>query len=253
MEGNETERKREVSALQLLGWPSDDPMLSLAGKHPALAVSSVIVSAAILKLLLATRMQPESALALLGAAAPTTIVLGLLLTITPTLVVYVGVLALWVQLQYRREGRASWVLSFVWPPLFGFAIFYLPLIFLGFVVALILVGFVAALRWKNLRSTARLGRLLDAGIYVLISTVLISSAVWMPPEVVRLAEGNPVVAFVAGTQGPWLVLLREDDRRVLYVRQDDVESREVCTHRSGVALSLTELFSERTPPLATCP
>jgi hypothetical protein len=57
---------------------------------------------------------------------------------------------------------------------------------------------------------------------------------WIPAETIELESGRSLVGYVISTEGPDLVVMAHDDRRVHRFPLEEVESRELC--RVGNAL-----------------
>lgn len=77
---------------------------------------------------------------------------------------------------------------------------------------------------------------------------------WLPSETITLTSGQKFVGYVLPGNDNWLVVLREDTRRIIYYPSSEVANREVCelgapgTARPLVALSAK---SALTPPCAS--
>lgn len=63
---------------------------------------------------------------------------------------------------------------------------------------------------------------------VVLLVFLLSDAVWLPQERIQLRGAGTVVGYVVEEDGRWISILKEHDRALLFVEDDDVESREVC-------------------------
>lgn len=63
---------------------------------------------------------------------------------------------------------------------------------------------------------------------VFLLTFLLSDAVWLPQEKVQLRDGGIVVGYVVEEDGRWMSILKEHDRELLFVDEEEVESRGVC-------------------------
>ncbi|WP_156208004.1 hypothetical protein [Nocardiopsis sp. SBT366] len=55
---------------------------------------------------------------------------------------------------------------------------------------------------------------------------------WSPAEVIQLSGGDSRVGYILETKDGWFVVLNEYDRSIEYVKDSDVEGREVCSARS---------------------
>lgn len=51
---------------------------------------------------------------------------------------------------------------------------------------------------------------------------------WLPPEAITLKSGQSFTGYVLADDGSWLVVLRNDNRAVIYYPPADVTSRQVC-------------------------
>lgn len=80
---------------------------------------------------------------------------------------------------------------------------------------------------------------------------LVSATPWMPAEEVTIRGAEPVVGYVVGS-GPWVSVLREDDRRIARISSDAIVQRELCDLRAGQTwVSLAMRFGS--PPAAGYP
>lgn len=67
-----------------------------------------------------------------------------------------------------------------------------------------------------------------AALVVFLATM---TRMWTPVEVVTIDDGNQhsrFVAHVVSVEGEWTTLLTADTRKILRVRSDDVEHRQIC-------------------------
>jgi hypothetical protein len=76
---------------------------------------------------------------------------------------------------------------------------------------------------------------------------------WLPTETITLTSGQKFVGYVLPGNDNWLVVLREDTRRIIYYPSSGVADREVCRLGApGTTRPIVTLSPESTlaPPCA---
>jgi hypothetical protein len=82
-----------------------------------------------------------------------------------------------------------------------------------------------------------------------LGTLLALPSHWLPAERIAIAGGDPMIGYVIAVD-EWTTIQREDDRSIILVRSEDVESRGICRFPGyGWGESLAGLLSPNvTPP-----
>jgi hypothetical protein len=93
-----------------------------------------------------------------------------------------------------------------------------------------------------------------APVVVVWFMLALSAQMWLPAEIVRLGNGEGLVAFVIHDEGSWVTLLVDRDRSVRKVRQEEIISREVCElQRLSGDTSLIQLITHgKRPEVKPC-
>ncbi|MER7005241.1 hypothetical protein ABT297_19650 [Dactylosporangium sp. NPDC000555] len=65
---------------------------------------------------------------------------------------------------------------------------------------------------------------------------------WFPAEKISTDSDEVIVGYTLSVKDGWHVILREDDREVVYVKADKVKSRAVCSVDKGSGGSLPPLI-----------
>jgi hypothetical protein len=74
---------------------------------------------------------------------------------------------------------------------------------------------------------------------------------WLPPEMITLTSGQVYVGYVLPSDNDWLVVLRDDTRRVIYYPSKEVTQRQVC--QIGTSTPMAPLAALTSPPTAVPP
>jgi hypothetical protein len=62
---------------------------------------------------------------------------------------------------------------------------------------------------------------------------------WQPPEVIQTDKQARLIGYPLGDKDGWSIILRDDDRAILYVHPDEIKSRTVCAiHKPSDKLPL---------------
>jgi len=116
------------------------------------------------------------------------------------------------------QRRAAWTITSLIVLLLTIVLPWLHLI--AFMVFLVIITLV----WRKVRWPLEI----FAVAAVLSGSLLDVSKVWLPPEVVRLADGRRITGYVLSVDGEWTSVLRESNRAIILVRSDNVAARTVC-------------------------
>jgi hypothetical protein len=231
-----------------------DPLLRLTAAHPAVAIAVGSAALVVTKLVLVARLDTTTALALAMAAGPANIVLGVAIQLWPLLLVVLAIGLGWWLVRVAARGQATWLSLLVVALVLLATVSFLPLVLL--VPAILLIGADAF----YVSRTRRAGKEPEAPIdtfgrflYAIAAAGLITTGgLWLPKEILTIGH-QTYVGYVVAEQGTWVSVLRDEDRLLLWVRSEDVHSRQLCSGDSYL-LSLADV-AEATPrpPLPECP
>ena len=226
---------------------------AIAAANAALVATLVAFFIIAVRALAVAHLDPTTAVAIVQTTGPVHVLVGTLTWALPEfafLLVLASIvarrdIARWPR-RHRRWGFL--LLGFVAMILVFVADWFYLLIVVPVVADEVLAVTMGANRMLLLR------RIVDASaaiIAFLIAVVFfVSSEMWLPQEKIELLSGSTVYGYVLEEDGPWVSLLQADRRRLLLVREDEIEEREPCTDlRSGtsVAYLLRDLFGD--PPM----
>lgn len=223
--------------------------------HLGLIATFAAATFAGIRLMAAANMNPVSATAILQNIGVANAVVGTLLAVLPFLPLVVLLVALerWLQIrlpasQLHRQREKS-ILESVMIGVAITAFFITPWQALAFVLGLVLIGLalVAILIWREDRSsvaplehptqpggTPRMGRparrRVSRGVQrvnwlAVLVVGMFAIQPWFAPELIRTDDGT-MVGFVLRDEGDRTVILRQEDRAVLYV--SGPVSRTIC-------------------------
>lgn len=226
-------------------------LLRIARDHPALAASFIISSLVVVRIGMAARLRPTTALALLGSRSPVSVIFGTVLSLLPWFVLLLLAIGFTWAVRTLRFGLQGRRLVFLPITVMLYTLFLtaaaFPWWFLLFVPLLIYEGLAEANTERRRLPTA----LTVSG--VLISILLLGSQVWLPSERIEVAGGGAIVGYVVDDDGNWASVLRERDRTVLLIRSDLIVARQICSlGRGSFERSLADViagFPE--PPLCS--
>lgn len=190
-------------------------------------MTGLVFAFVVIKVYRVARLDTGTALALLSSSGVASVALGALLTVLPALLSYLSfyLFQFAVSDHGTRALRRS-ALEVVAAALILWS-FLLPwtglIVQLGVLTALFVFARVARRRgwdWMNFDWLTL--------VFVLIASTFITSRMWLPAEEVRTKSAGTITGYVLATDERWTTLLREDTRRVIILRSEDVESRRVC-------------------------
>jgi uncharacterized membrane protein len=233
-------------------------------EHRGSLIPAVLAVGTMFRLAGVSRGSSVSALAILRYSGTASVLVA-----TATLVIFlaVAVSGLAAQLVLDSRGRRVrwWVLLL--PVLINLSLattFVLMMTVVSTVVALLHGYAPPELREKVRRpivpffdTTVQVATLICVVLIVMAGTILVlSDAMWLPAENVEIADQDGLVGYVLARDGDQTVVLREDDRRVVYVNTDQILARTLCQAGPDNALQVPLLslvgLTER-PRYPRCP
>jgi len=211
-------------------WPR---MLS---EHLGSLIPATLAVGTMFRLAGVSRGSPISALAILRYSGTATVLIA-----TATLVIFLGVAVsgLAAQLVLDSRGRRVPLWALLLPLLVNLTLagtFVLMLTVVSTGVAL-LHGYAPPQVRERVRrpivpffdTTVPVATVICVVLIVLAgSTLVLSEAMWLPAEDVELANRDGLVGYVLARDGEQTVVLREEDRRVVYVDTDQIVARTLC-------------------------
>ena len=245
------------------GWRllPDDPVVVWVRTKALASVTFLGFVLVVLEVLAAARYRPEVALALVQAADPVKVVLGVAVTAGPVLMPP-AVLLCWAwSREFRRRAGSSPAGLMNLMLVLGVVALYASsmLLVLIYVAAFVLYDplprFILR-RWgKRARWFMEGEQFAYFSLWLLISaviTVVEVPAPWMAEEVVRVSAEPAIAAYVVNDTGQTATLLMAQDRTIVYVPSDQIVSRVVCRNAEPwIDGSLGTLIAPTSSPV--CP
>ena len=243
--------KLEVLDDRLLHWLGS----ALVG-HPVLSFAALALFLTCVRIVIEARFDMNTARLMLQESSPATVLTGSLLDLglLGVVVVIIGAAAVLVALRQRLEQDIGGAGGLAGAGV-ALALLLLPwhfgcLTILGGVVTW------AVIRWRDLKdpeARARKWRVWTwfFGAFVIAAPII--TPMWLPAESLRVGTETFTGYVLTGTTGD-LVILRHDDREVLYVDRSDVNARALCRlplhdNRTSIAV----IFDIDPSPQERCP
>ncbi|MDQ4144633.1 MAG: hypothetical protein M3198_12995 [Actinomycetota bacterium] len=186
----------------------------------------------LVKIMRVSHLNSRSAHALVATVGPMEIILGTFVTHFPTILFVIALLLTWWAIGSFAAARTFSTAHVAAAATVLFALLLLPW---PFVVALLAIG---VFRWFHRRSHAdaparRTGYYLVVGA---VAVLLIADAEpWLPPERFAMKDGTEVLGYAlaeAETSTGWMIILKDGDRSVVHVPEEEIAQRHPCHHES---------------------
>jgi hypothetical protein len=180
-----------------------------------------------------SHLNAATSLALLENAGPLDVVIGSFVAHLPLVLFFISAIVLW-------WGAGSSInLRAVSPGQMGAAgVLLLALLLLPwpFLLVLLVVGIFRFQRSRSIDAVVdtaaakrkRRGYILLASLAAIV--LIADASMWLPPEKLETGEG-PVVGYALSepsNAGAWIVVLKDDTREIVHLRQSDVSERHAC-------------------------
>jgi len=180
-----------------------------------------------------SHLNSATSLALLENAGPLDVVIGSFVAHLPLVIFVISAIVMWwvagsfVSLRAASPGHLGAA---------GVLLFALLLLPWPFLLVLLVVG---TFRFQRSRSIDAVvdtaaARRKRRGYIVLASAAAIvliaDSSMWLPPEILETSEGS-VVGYALSepsNSGAWIVVLTDDTREIVHLRQNEVSERHAC-------------------------
>jgi hypothetical protein len=219
----------------LLGASQEEPKSTKSAALAQIALERIGLFAAVfgfalllIKIARVSHLNSRTSHALISTVGPIEIVLGTLVAHFPSILFVIALLVTWwamgsfAVVRTVTPGHAAAAATVL------FAMLLLPW---PFAVALVVVGAVRFVH-KSSRPTKGRGH---AGYYLVVGAVAVllvtDAQPWLPPEVFSLKDGSEILGFAlaeAETSTGWVVVLEQEERIVVRLREDSIKSREPC-------------------------
>jgi hypothetical protein len=209
--------------------------------HPELAITGLLFTAVAVRIMSVSGGHVATAQALLRHG-PVTVLVGTVFAFVPSVLGFFAAFALlkWLRGYIGRgskEFRATpmWLMAaLLSDTLLSRIIPFRELLgLLAVPVAFLILDFIRVVRKGQpfeFRSN-RWGERFTAPPAVWIGSLVISfffaAQMWLPTEVLE-TPNRRTVAYILEDEGEWITIVRENNRRLAYVRADSVLSRQVC-------------------------
>ena len=213
---------------------------------PTLILSGATVFASIFAVFAISKGDLNTSLLILQEVQPTKLITGVLATSFPILIIYsiIGLLKLH-QISPESIGRIYFVFPAVYLLLvialmaFSIRTNLLLLVFLLILVELFVYSFVGLiyrkfkkkdkLSWRSDKSRD-LGKDFLYGIPSIVLLIFLGN--WLPIEQIELEDRN-LVGYVINQNNKEIVVLRENDRKIIFLNATDLVSRTLCEKNKG--------------------
>lgn len=192
--------------------------------RPALPwlLGGVPISAAIIRVLVATRFDPTTLSAVITSVDPFTLVVDSAAGLAMALFAFAPLWFLFARAVTGRQSQAMLVGASV-----SAVVIVLVMPWPSVLVLLLLGGF---LWWTGAFSAVSSAPVSTTGfaIGMIGGVLLFASTFGGPREIIEWNDDERAIGFVVADDGQWMTLLRDSDRRVVRIRARDVASRQVC-------------------------
>jgi hypothetical protein len=228
--------------------PARDPLLSMVGMHPALAVAGVTTAVFVLKVWLAAAADLQVALGIVGATGTVELATSLVVLLFPVAAWTATAGLAVLTSRYHASGRQIDFLLMATGGAVAITLLVTPLgILLAFVAFMVLYPAYLWLAAKILerqfhaRDVRRAAVIGAAGLAVV---VIVMPTVWLPAENYTVIEqaDTPLVGYFIEEEGRWVTVLQEPDRNLVRLRADEIQDRNVCSFVSPNLLN-TPIFA----------
>lgn len=230
---------------------SESHPLRLALGNLALIATVAAFLTVAMRALAVARLDPNTAVGLVRSSGPVNVFVGTLTAELPALVISAFTM-FWVWNVYLAErARPAAAAIGVTILIVGFVG---PVRMLAFLFVLIVALFPR--QWTRRRQYVPSQWWRGFQIFMLVllgvglsNALLFSEDVWLPQERLDLAQGGHIYGYVLEEDGPWVTILREDERELVLVQRADVVGRAVCDSFGGqdevsMAQYVNELWGE---------
>lgn len=242
----------------MFGKPPDDPLLDALRANPTLAIAALTAGLSVARLMVVSRFQPETALALLQSGGIGGLLIAFGITGIPAVSPFVASTVTSVAYDLYHEGRRALLMASLALSLIVVAVITAPAWLLALAVAAEIASRSALKirkdRWARKHGAGEWTKDHPFARYVLplisiVSVQLFVGQPWFPSEIVHFTDGTTSVVYVVSEESGWASLMTADDRLVLRVPTSSIDSRVVCSFRTASSASLLELLRPSAYPL----
>jgi hypothetical protein len=209
--------------------------------HPELAITGLLFTAVAVRIMSVSGGHVATAQALLRHG-PVTVLVGTVFAFVPSVLGFFAAFALLKWLRgYVGHGSKDFRVTPMWlmaallsDTLLSRIVPFRELLgLLALPVVFLILDFIGVVR-KGQPFEFRSGRWGERftappafWIGSLVVGFFLAAQMWLPTEVIQTANRR-TVAYVLEDEGEWITIVRENNRRLAYVRADEVLSRQVC-------------------------
>jgi hypothetical protein len=227
--------KEESGFRTLIGGGDEKTETTRSAAFAQLAFERISLFAAVfgfalllIKIMRVSHLNSRTGHALISTVGPVEIILGSVVTHFPTILFVIATLVIWWAAGFFASVRTVTPGHIAAGAVVVFALVLLPWPFLVIMVSVGGLRFI----YQRGRGPARRPRI---GYYLVIGAAAIlfvtDSEPWLAPEVIDTKDGDEFLAYSleeAENSTGWVVVLLEDDRSVIRLRQDTIAARSPC-------------------------
>jgi hypothetical protein len=215
--------------------------VNLLSDHAPLIGTILVFGFVILKVYQVARLDTTTTLTLIARSSPAPLILGTFLSVLPALVISVSLwLAFGIYQVKSEETQKILMRILLLVALIAALLLPWPIAIETWAIVMVLIA--ALLLRKHRGKGVSPGSDLAIVVAVGIVNVLLTSAVWLPAEVVQTQQQGPLIAYVIAYDDTWTTMLRDSDRRIFIVPTDQINSRVVCDLSHSSARSVTQII-----------
>jgi hypothetical protein len=216
---------------------NNERLLGLYRDHVGAIVALVSALVVVVRLWSVARFDPRVAYALLAVSVAPNILVGIAaVALTSALPATAFVMAL-SALAYARTRRPFTKRLVITIALVLGSIVFSPtsvvLLFLVVTIVMIVAFGIAwvvgtRLAFRGPGNEASFDSVSLASYIMVIAVLATSSTPWLPPERLTMTNGSTIAGYVAGNEEPWMVVLTNPSRQILYLDPQMVSTRTLC-------------------------
>ncbi len=225
----------------------DDVLFSIIRAQPAVAIAFASAALVIARTLTVASFQLDVAVSIATGDGVAGLAIGTALAMAPYYAPLVAFVLQMVARHQHDEGRGVLGLASLAIAVWIFAILTTPF------VLVVVLGVVALASELAIVRVRRAGKgptpetqensqiLLVVFLFFVATSLTLTSTAWLPLERLAIAGQPDVVAYVLDQDGEWTKLLRDDDRQIMFIKQEAIQSRTQCVQPMARIPTLMEL------------
>jgi hypothetical protein len=231
----------------------------LVEKHLPLLASGTLFLLFVIRLYAVSDFHASTAVALVSASSPTTVLVGAALSFLPVVIGgAAGLGAAWVSRFLRGPFVRLGTMEKLFSGLSILVVVALCARLLPAVVFILLLFFSLPLRPSENEGSRGAGLrrpfILAFVVLVVVNALVIARTMWLPAERLTLSTKDVKVGYVLDSDAQWTVLLTDDPRAVLRISTGAITRREYCVPKGMRGTrSLIEWVAGENDPNPDCP